>query len=806
MRTYITGFLAIGVLASWAALAQTQPPAEGRKPTSIFDFGGLTDDDDAPVAPPTIRERTPARKPVPAVVAPKPPAPVAPKPPVTDPAPSLPPAVEPPAIGDVVVKIQPVPAAADLGKVGATLDSQYPAINGGTPVAHLQRAGALIDAGESVSQTDPTSYYAHLTRAIDSAVAGKSVALVTQISERVVDRFAVDELSFRAEPLLKLAATVTGVAESHVLATRMIPLIEAAVREDDFVLAERLLTAAEQCAARATSRDVVTAQQVRALAGEVRTTKAAYQNVRTAMEAVAAGRATPKDLTAAGRYTALFKGHWSRGLEMLAACDDPKLKALAAQDLAATTAAAEPDRIAIADGWWNLSAAETGVTKLKAMERASEWYQLASVAAAGPGNDTAQARIAQVTAATRKLEPGLVAEAFFDSRWLHRRRIWVDPDVSANFSQTLPDPLLDRKHLTVRWTGYLKVPATGAYRFRLQGGGNDMVHLWINGRRVQRRMQKPQEVQLTQGFHRLRVVYGSGGENRFVNLFWNPPGDPKEQKVPAQYLFHDVRAGAEYVPDGGTAMLGDDLLDRTDTKGDQGPDLFDVLTPDPQGQLIGLRATTGIHEREPVIRAIQPIFRTSAGNHVATRFYCGKSNENHESKSPVGAVAREGYAVGAISVRTGSRVHAFKLHFMKVLPTGLLDAKDQYESDWIGGPGGKDLRQLGGDGRPVVGIVGGASENLGRIGLIMRGKTTTRPEQVLSARWGTGDKWDDVTNEVRLMVRNGDTRVIRGAAFKADPAPKKKKTLEVVYTADGERKTAKIGEGDRLILPGLLSN
>ena len=796
------------VLACIALLPATAPAQEEKPPTSIFDFGGLYGDDDAPATPPSIRDRKPARKPQPATVDPTPkPTPnppiAQPKPPTPTPTPPKPTPTPDPVLQPPPPQLAPLPTPDALVRAATALDAQFPPVQGTAAAPHLARAGALMDAAQAAAPGERAMAYVCLTRAIDSAIAARNLSLLNQVLDRVVAAFEVDELSFRAEPLLKIVPVATSVADSHVLATELIPLVEAAVKEDDFVLAEKLMAAAEQSAARATPRDVVTAQQVRALAGEMRMARAAYDPIKPVMDAIAAGKATPKDLSVGGRYTCLVKGNWTRGIAMLAGSDDPKLKPIALQDLAAGTQPHE--RAAVANAWWALAATETGTAKGLAMQRAAEWYQQAMNDLTGVDRDTAALRAGQAAGTALKLEPGLVAEAFYDARWLYRRRIWVDAQVDHNYTQTLPDPLLDRKCIGVRWTGYLKVPTTGIHRFDLDAGGQDMMHLWIDGQRVQRKIQKPHDVMLTAGLHRIRVVYKSSSDKRFARLSWTAPGVSNNQPIPAQYLVHDIRAGAEYVPEWGSAMLNDELLDRTDTKGGGTWELFDALSPDPLGSMIGLRVTTADFNKEQVIRAVQPIFRTSAGTTQATRFYCG-GKENPESQQPKQAIARDGYAVGAITVRVAARVNAFKLHFMRVLPTGMLNPKDQYESEWIGGPGGKDVRLLGGDGRPVAGIVGGASDNIGRIGLVMRGRMASRHDQIISARWGTGNKWDDVTNEVKVMVKNGDTRVIRAAAFKEDPAKGKGKTLEITYGLDGERKTIKIKDGDRLIIPGILSN
>ena len=47
--------------------------------------------------------------------------------------------------------------------------------------------------------------------------------------------------------------------------------------------------------------------------------------------------------------------------------------------------------------------------------------------------------------------------------------------------------------------------------------------------------------------------------------------------------------------------------------------------------------------------------------------------------------------------------------FMRVTPDGKLDPQDSYRSDWVGGKGGGPETLLGGDGTPVIGIIGKAN-------------------------------------------------------------------------------------------------
>jgi hypothetical protein len=66
-------------------------------------------------------------------------------------------------------------------------------------------------------------------------------------------------------------------------------------------------------------------------------------------------------------------------------------------------------------------------------------------------------------------------------------------------------------------------------------------------------------------------------------------------------------------------------------------------------------------------------------------------------------------------------VDGFKIVFMKM--SGLsLDPSDSYESRWIGGKGGDQEKQLGGDGAYVIGIHGRSGKDLDCLGILQAGK------------------------------------------------------------------------------------
>jgi hypothetical protein len=92
--------------------------------------------------------------------------------------------------------------------------------------------------------------------------------------------------------------------------------------------------------------------------------------------------------------------------------------------------------------------------------------------------------------------------------------------------------------------------------------------------------------------------------------------------------------------------------------------------------------------------------------------------KNHDRLYRV--IAKPGYAVGAMTVRTGVDVVGLSLTFMKV-KGNRLDPKDAYESEWIGSPSLLPKVTVGGDGAPAVGICGRTRTNepLRALGLLV---------------------------------------------------------------------------------------
>ncbi len=86
-------------------------------------------------------------------------------------------------------------------------------------------------------------------------------------------------------------------------------------------------------------------------------------------------------------------------------------------------------------------------------------------------------------------------------------------------------------------------------------------------------------------------------------------------------------------------------------------------------------------------------------------------------------VAKPGYAVGGLVVKSGSLTHAMRVVYFKLTTEGTLDATDSYTTEWLGNTAvaGDTDTKLAGDGRLVIGATLRAGAVLNAISLVTQG-------------------------------------------------------------------------------------
>jgi hypothetical protein len=152
------------------------------------------------------------------------------------------------------------------------------------------------------------------------------------------------------------------------------------------------------------------------------------------------------------------------------------------------------------------------------------------------------------------------------------------------------------------------------------------------------------------------------------------------------------------------------LVERP-TPGGNPRERFRELAPQ-GGVLVGVRVGYVEIFGGPKVATILPIFQV--GNQYVEGKQFGK-----DTPPTMTAVARPGYAVGAIITRTGLTVDAFKITFMR-FKDGQLDPGDSYTTDWLGDPRGGGLGTASGEGKLIVGIHGRSNgREINALGLLV---------------------------------------------------------------------------------------
>jgi hypothetical protein len=130
--------------------------------------------------------------------------------------------------------------------------------------------------------------------------------------------------------------------------------------------------------------------------------------------------------------------------------------------------------------------------------------------------------------------------------------------------------------------------------------------------------------------------------------------------------------------------------------------------------LVGVRYSTHLFFNRPKISSLQPLYRPSP----SSRTLVEGAHYGEVTGAEMTAVAKTGYAVGAIKTRTGLSLDGFVIVFMKI-NGDRLDPSDSYDSPVLGDSQGGSPGIVSGEGNLVVGLQGRSSKNVDALGLIL---------------------------------------------------------------------------------------
>jgi hypothetical protein len=206
------------------------------------------------------------------------------------------------------------------------------------------------------------------------------------------------------EPVLKALTTKAAPAEALILANHLLRAVDDAVEADDLDSAERLAALAVTAANRA--KVLRTSSLATARVKDVEAFKRDAPQVKAALKALENGPTDPAASAVAGKYYCFQREQWEKGLPLLVAGNDAKLKAVAEKDRAAPK---EPtELLALADGWYDLEA--PAHFKRSILGRAFTFYTKATPDLTGLNRTRAEKRV-------EELEKVVEARSPFEDFW-----------------------------------------------------------------------------------------------------------------------------------------------------------------------------------------------------------------------------------------------------------------------------------------------------------------------------------------------------------------------------------------------------
>jgi hypothetical protein len=235
-------------------------------------------------------------------------------------------------------------------------------------------AGDLLKEGlETNPAEDPNLRFAAIALARDVAAgAGDHTTALTAIDE-LANTFNIDTSAMKSATI---AAAVKGADSKEAnteLAEMALQMIEEALEHDNYESALSLAETAKLAAAGAKS--LALASRVKKVDADVRAMQKEFDRVKTFVTKL---QKNPDDKEAnleVGKYYALLKGNWQKGLPLLAKSDDADLKSLAEKDQAKPKASKK--QLELAAAWDALGEKEKGPARGQLLRRAYYWYEQA---------------------------------------------------------------------------------------------------------------------------------------------------------------------------------------------------------------------------------------------------------------------------------------------------------------------------------------------------------------------------------------------------------------------------------------------
>ena len=231
-------------------------------------------------------------------------------------------------------------------------------------------AAQLYD--ESQRQGNLAVRYALLTESREFAAQAGDFAAALRAVTRLCEQFADDPLELKCRAVEESLPAIASKADHRALTQKSLLLVDRALIDERYELADRLLKVARAAAEKAdTSAILKKAAEHSARQFDAQRTE--YEAIKPAVAKLESNPDDEEASLALGKFRCIVRDDWEGGLPLLEHGSDTSLRELARKDLAASQDAAA--RASLGDAWYERAGKSTDKEKKAYLRRAFYCYQ-----------------------------------------------------------------------------------------------------------------------------------------------------------------------------------------------------------------------------------------------------------------------------------------------------------------------------------------------------------------------------------------------------------------------------------------------
>jgi len=131
---------------------------------------------------------------------------------------------------------------------------------------------------------------------------------------------------------------------------------------------------------------------------------------------------------------------------------------------------------------------------------------------------------------------GLEMTLYNDQNFSHPMTTVPSPSIDCDWGSHSPLPGMSSDHFSVIWTGKIKVPRSGVYKFKCYS--DDGSELTVDNKVVYSRLENKAghatgQIRLRKGVHNIEMKYFEWAGVATITLKWKKPGKGNFERIPA---------------------------------------------------------------------------------------------------------------------------------------------------------------------------------------------------------------------------------------------------------------------------------